>query len=68
MATRPPRVRIAGEWHRVAVFQVLTRDPNGRPLTLRLLRDDETVRIKGGEEFILPYVLEDLLNGKRGPN
>ncbi len=42
--------------HQLTVFRVLDRHLNGTPKTCVLLGNDETVNIKGGEEFITAYV------------
>lgn len=58
-STKPERIRIAGEWYRATLCQITTSTGGGRPLTLRVLRDDETVELQGGERFLIVYVHGD---------
>ena len=58
----PSKVRIAGKSYRVAVFQVIERDMTGRPTTCRCLGEKESVAIDRGDEFIVGYVPDGVLN------
>lgn len=49
---------ISGKVYKLVVFKVLEKDGEG-PRVFRLLRDDETTSIGGGEEFWTGYVPEE---------
>ncbi len=57
---RPVRIVVQGEHYVAAVLKVTERDSSG-PRTFRLLRDDETTTVEGGEEFWVVYAAEDLI-------
>lgn len=62
--TRKPQfVTIPIEGQEVIYRAVATRidewDEIGRPRTLRVVHDDETIRIQGGDQFLIVYMLED---------
>lgn len=42
------------------VLQVIDRDDDGRPRTFQVLRDDEKVKLVGGEEFFVVYGVKEL--------
>jgi hypothetical protein len=52
------RVKIDGAKYRAIVLQVAERDELGRPLLVRILGEQESVRIQGGEEFFIVYAEE----------
>lgn len=39
------------EPHRLVLMKILERDLFGRPMTMRVLYDEETTKLNGGEEF-----------------
>lgn len=47
---------INGEPHDVVLFLVCGRNEHGQPRECRLILDNETVELKGGEEFITAFV------------
>lgn len=50
-----------GDKYRPTVLLITSRTPNGLPHECRIIHDDETVQLKGGEEFAVVYILEKLL-------
>ena len=54
-SSKPGAIIVGGERWGATVLQVVDRDPDGSPRTLRLLRDDESVKVEGGEEFFVVY-------------
>lgn len=52
---KPGAIVINGERWPVAVLVVTEFDPDGSPRAFRLLRDDESVHIEGGENFWTVY-------------
>lgn len=54
---KPLRVRINNEWHKAVVLHVLESE-NGRPTKCRVMLDDDKVKLQGGEQFLIAYVLE----------
>lgn len=61
---KPPRITVGGERWNATVMRVVQRDELGRPLLLRVVRDDETVELSEDENanhFIIPYVKEGVL-------
>ncbi len=50
------------------VLQVVEEDPDGSPRTFRLLRDDESVKLEGGEKFWVVYGPEELKKKARSWN
>jgi hypothetical protein len=49
----PPQARIE---HRLVVFKILSRDENNIPRECVMLKDNETVNIQEGDEFMTAYV------------
>jgi len=47
--------QIAGEPFKPIVLLVLGRDVLGRPTDCRLVHDEQTVTLQGGEEFIVAF-------------
>ena len=43
---------VRGEKYAIVVLHVLKKDEFDRPLECRILYDEETIQIKGGEEFV----------------
>ncbi len=63
MKKKPPKkpsgIKFAdGDRYVPCVMQVIDSEPDGRPRLLRMLYEDESVEIGGGEKFIIPYVDE----------
>jgi len=56
MKKRPTVIQLPGgvKFHAV-VLQVIERDEGGAPRTFRVLRDNESVHLEGGEEFFVVY-------------
>lgn len=59
------KVSINGHRYRATVLQVMSYDDHGRPRNLVLRDNDETVKIEGGEAFMIVYVLEDCLKATK---
>lgn len=59
---RPTKIQLPGglKFHAV-VLQTVERDEDGSPRLFRLLRDDESVHLEGGEEFWVVYGHEALV-------
>ncbi len=59
---RGDRARIDGtnKVYRATVLQITERDPDGTPRAFRLLRDDESVHLQGGEAFEVVFARADL--------
>jgi len=54
-----PRTKtVRGEVYVAAVFQILSKDAFGRPKDTKMIHDEETVNIEGGEEFMVGFVLK----------
>jgi len=64
MKHKPRWIQTGGEKFISTVLQVIEKDELGRPKTFRLLRDDETVNLEGGEQFFVVYAP----HGFRGEN
>lgn len=72
MAKKPkdalPKILFVGrrtkEKYKLTAFKILTKDAAGVPLTCRLVKDDETIDISGGEEFMTGYVPAHMLKGE----
>lgn len=52
----PGTKTVRGEVYVAAVFQILTKDALGRPKDTRMVHEEETVHLEGGEEFMVGYV------------
>lgn len=52
---KPGKLVINGEPYKTAVLYVTGRDNLGRPRECRFLYDEESMAIKGGEEFLVVY-------------
>lgn len=64
MRKPPDATWIAGKKHKHVVFQITEVDELGRPLLMRLLRDEESVHLEGGEKFMTAYVPAHMVEGK----
>jgi len=51
--------------YKQVVFQILQKNPNGTPLTCRLIQDKQTVHLEGGEEFMTAYIPQIMLEKKK---
>jgi len=60
--SQPGAIDVAGERHVATVLHVIERDEQGRPTTCRILRDDESIKIEGGEQFLVVYALASSLD------
>lgn len=56
----PNTIEVRGERFTATVLQVMTIEVDGSPRTLKLLHDDETVDVKGGEQFFIVYASDAL--------
>lgn len=56
---------IRGEKHTAVVLKVIETDPFGRPTRYEALYDEQTVRITGGEEFVVAWIPSVVT--KKGP-
>ena len=54
-----PRTKtVRGDVYVASVFQILSEDTLGRPKDLKMIHEEETVHIEGGEKFLVSYVLK----------
>jgi len=54
-----PRTKtVRGDVYVASVFQILSEDALGRPKDLKMIHEEETVHLDGGEKFLVSYVLE----------
>jgi hypothetical protein len=54
-----PRTKtVRGEVYVAAVFQILSKDDLGRPKDTKMIHEEETVHLEGGEEFMVGFVLK----------
>jgi len=53
--------QVAGEPFKPVVLLVLGRDVLGRPSECRFVHDEQTVTLKGGEEFIVAFAPEKVV-------
>lgn len=58
--SKPGSTSIGGEIHVATVLQVTEFDDDGSPRSFRLMRDDERVRIEGGENFWVVYAPREM--------
>lgn len=63
---KPATIRIGGQVYRALTMLVEEEDAAHRPRRLRVLGDDETVTLKGGEKlkFLIVYVVDAVLRGR----
>lgn len=61
---KPMRIQIGKEKYVATVLQVKERDVQGRPLRCDVVHDDKTVKLEGGEEFIIVYMRASEAKGK----
>lgn len=54
----PKTKTVRGDVYVACVFQILTKDAFGRPKDTRMIHEEETVHIEGGEEFMVSYTLK----------
>jgi hypothetical protein len=60
----PDTMWIGGIKHKLVVFQITESDELGRPLVMRILKDEESVHLEGGEKFMTGYVRAHMIEGK----
>lgn len=58
LGNRPRTKTVRGDIYMAAVFQILSKDSLGRPKDMKMIHDEETVTLEGGEEFMVSYVLK----------
>jgi len=58
------RIQIGKEKYVATVLKVNERDVQGRPLRCEIVHDDRTVKLEGGEEFIIVYMRANEAKGK----
>jgi hypothetical protein len=56
----PPSASIGGILHKAAVLQVVDRHADGSPRHVRVMKDDETAIVEGGEEFFVVFAIPQL--------
>ena len=59
----PPQIRVLDETYKATVFLIHSK-VDGVPKLLSLLRDDQTIDLAGGEEFLIAYVPAHMLEKK----
>lgn len=47
---------IQGKDHELVVLKITSSDEQGRPKTATIIRDDETVDLVNGDEFVTCYI------------
>lgn len=55
------KVYVGAECYRATVFKVEGSDELGRPRECRMLREEESVGIEDGDEFIVAFVSDAVL-------
>ena len=58
LGNNPRTKTVRGQIYNASVFQILTKDALGRPKDTRMIHEEETVNLEGGEEFMVGYVLK----------
>lgn len=58
LANIPRTKTVRGEVYNAAVFQILSKDELGRPKNVLMVHEEESVKLEGGEEFMVGFVLE----------
>ena len=66
MSEKKKKILVGRDVYHACVLQVIEEDPDGSPRVLRVLRDDETVRLEGGEKFHIVFALPGLSRRKKG--
>ena len=61
---KPITIRIGGQVYRALTMLVEEEDAARRPVKLRVIGDEETVHLKGGEKFLIVYVVDTVLRGR----
>ncbi len=54
--TKPSSISVGGEIHEVVLLRIFDRDAHGRPKQCMILYDEESVELKGGEEFLTVFM------------
>ena len=52
----PPYASIAGDMYKLTLFRVESRRPDGTPLVLHLVADDDAADVGRDSEYLLAYV------------
>lgn len=52
-----------GPIYRATVFKITSKNVRGVALTLELIEDEQTIHLEGGEEFLIAYVPDVMLQG-----
>lgn len=62
-----PRTKtVRGDVYVACVFQILSKDEFGRPKDTKMIHDEETVHLEGGEEFMVGYMLKIFTEPNQG--
>lgn len=59
---KAPRVFVRGEEYLPLVLLVTARDPLGRPHECRVVHEEQSVHLEGGEEFLIVFVNAKVLH------
>jgi hypothetical protein len=51
-----------GKKHQRVVFLIHTKNPDGSPALLKMMRDRDVIDLAGGEEFMTAFVPSVMLN------
>lgn len=64
MAKKQDTAKFKGEIYKIVVMHITKKTADGRPREARMVYDDETVDLEGGEEFMTVFVPAVLLKKK----
>lgn len=60
--TKPGQIQFSDDKkYRATVLHVTGRTENGRPRECRVLHDDESIDLQGGEQFVIVYFPVEML-------
>jgi hypothetical protein len=54
----PERIMVADKFYKLSVLMIHSKNSDGSPGLCKLIPDDQTVHLAGGEEFMTCYVPE----------
>jgi hypothetical protein len=55
------RVKVQGRVHEASVFQIVEKDPDGKPRLLRVVYPEEKVSVENEPEFLVGFFERGLL-------
>lgn len=63
--SKPKVLNLNGEAYVPVVLLIHTKHPDGSPALMKSIRDDDTIELAGGEEFMIAYAPRSMVKPDR---